>query len=194
MTVAPDEPLRILFARVAAASSAGGPDLPAIGRSLVELAADVDYLAAWVDRLGDRSGSIPMHETVEGPRLVLVHRTEGQMSTVHDHGTWVAIAPITGLETHRRWRVRPTDANPWAIELEEHAELAGGGVATLLPPDDVHDHGHLLGHGSPAHILVLLGDKQVRYTRNEWDLETGRHRVLVPGDPGRFVASEPFPG
>ena len=67
-------------------------------------------------------------------------------------------------------------------------------AVTLLPPDDVHDHGHLPGHGSPAWILVLLGDTQTRYARNEWDLVTGRHRVLVPGDGGRFIASEPFPG
>ena len=193
MTVALDAPLRVLFERVAAAAPTGDPGLAAIGTALVELAADAEYLAAWVDRLGDRSGSISMHVTAEGPRLTLVHRTAGQMSAVHDHGTWVAIAPITGLETHRHWRVRPTDANPWALELEEHAELGGGQSVTLLPPDDVHDHGHLLGHGSPAWILVLLGDTQTRHARNEWDLATGRHRILVPGDGGRFLASEPFP-
>ena len=100
---------------------------------------------------------------------------------------------VTGLETHRRWRVHRRDGAYPTIELEEQFDLTGGEVATLLPPDDVHDHGHLTGNGSPAHILVLLGDLQTRNTRNEWDLATGRHRVLVPGDGGRWIASEPFP-
>jgi predicted metal-dependent enzyme (double-stranded beta helix superfamily) len=196
MTVARDAALRALFDRVAVASgtSGGGPNLRAIGDALVELAADAEYLAGWIDRLGQGSASLPMHVSPEGPRLTLVHRTEGEMSAVHDHGVWVAIAPITGLESHRRWRRRPGDGNPWAIELDEQRDVTPGDRVTLLPPDDIHDHGHLLGHGSPAHILVLLGGTQTRFARNEWDHATGRHRVLAPGDGGRFLASEPFPG
>ncbi|HEV7810052.1 MAG TPA: hypothetical protein VGO64_05610, partial [Candidatus Limnocylindrales bacterium] len=72
--------------------------------------------------------------------------------------------------------------------------LEASDVATLLPPDDVHDHGHLVGRGAPAYALILLGDDQTRFTRMEWDLATGRHRVLPPGDGGRWLASEPFPG
>ena len=63
----------------------------------------------------------------------------------------------------------------------------------MLPPDDIHDHGHLVGHGAPAYILVLAGADQNRLTRNEWDLATGRHRILRPGDEGRFLASQPMP-
>jgi predicted metal-dependent enzyme (double-stranded beta helix superfamily) len=192
MSLALDAPVRALVERVAAADGPA-PDLEAIGAALVELARDIDYLGPWVARLGGRSGALPIHDPDTGPRLTLVHRTEGQMSAVHDHGVWVAIAPITGLETHRRWRVdRPVGAHP-TIELAEQLDLVGGTVATLLPPDDVHDHGHLVGRGSPAHVLVLLGDRQTRHARNEWDLATGRHRVLVPGDGGRWIASEPFP-
>ena len=192
MSAALDAPVRTLFERIAAAD---GPslDMDAIGAALVDLAHDLDYLGPWVDRLGDRSGAIPIHDPAEGPRVTLVHRTEGQMSAVHDHGTWVAIAPITGLETHRRWRAHLRHGAAPTIELEEQLHLIGGEVATLIPPDDIHDHGHLGGHGSPAHVLVLLGDRQTRYARNEWDLATGRHRVLVPGDGGRWIASEPFP-
>jgi predicted metal-dependent enzyme (double-stranded beta helix superfamily) len=193
MTVARDAALRALFDRVAVASRSG-PDLQAIGAALLELAADSDDLARWVEQLGDRSGSVAMHASEEGPRLSLVHRTEGQMSAVHDHGVWVAIAPVTGLESHRRWRVDPADGNPWSIQLAEQRDVRPGDAVTLLPPDDIHDHGHLPGHGAPAHILVLLGDRQTRYARNEWDLATGRHRLLAPGDGGRFLASEAFPG
>jgi len=96
MSTVLDAPLRSLFERVAAADGPT-PDLQAIGAALIDLARDMDYLGTWVARLGDRSGAIPIHDPAEGPRVTLVHRTEGQMSAVHDHGTWVAIAPITGL-------------------------------------------------------------------------------------------------
>jgi hypothetical protein len=88
--------------------------------------------------------------------------------------------------------VRGDDAAP-RVELAEDRILAGAETATMLPPDDVHDHGHLVGRGTPAHVLILLGDDQTRFTRNEWDLATGRHRVLVPGDGGRWLASDSFP-
>ena len=65
--------------------------------------------------------------------------------------------------------------------------------ATLLPPDDLHDHGHLAGQGEPAHVLIMTGDDQSLFTRNEWDLATGRHRVLEPGDRGRWLATQPWP-
>ena len=123
---------------------------------------------------------------------MLVHRREGQMGAIHDHATWVAISPIVGLETHRRWRIvgdGPT-ARP---EVAEELALEPLDLATLLPPDDLHDHGHLAGHGRPAYVLIMTGDDQTPFERNEWDLATGRHRILRPGDPGRWLASEPMP-
>ncbi|TMF41189.1 MAG: hypothetical protein E6I26_01485 [Chloroflexi bacterium] len=188
-----DAPIRALFERVAALSDGRKPDLAAIGAALVELAADVDYLTPWMRRLDGQSGAVPIHAPARGPRLTVVHRSEGQMSAVHDHGTWVAISPIVGVETHRRWRVVRDDGAPPRVELADDRALARRDVATLLPPDDVHDHGHLAGRGPAAHVLILLGDQQTRFTRNEWDPATGRHRVLVPGDGGRWLASEPMP-
>ena len=114
------------------------------------------------------------------------------MGAVHDHATWVAISPIVGLETHRRYRIVGVgqSARP---EVAEALSMEPSNVATLLPPDDLHDHGHLAGHGLPAYVLIMTGDDQRRYTRNEWDLATGRHRILRPGDPGRWLASQPMP-
>ncbi len=193
MSVVLDSPIRALFERIATPAAAATPDLAAIGAALAELACDTDYLRSWIDRLGAESGSLAIHAPERGPRLTLVHRPEGEMSAVHSHGTWVAISPIVGVETHRRWRViREPDAVP-RIELAEDRALAGAEVATLLPPDDVHDHGHLVGRGAPAHVLILLGDRQTQFAREEWDIATGRHRVLVPGDGGRWLASEPWP-
>src|SRR5688500_8928138 len=103
----PDEPIRTLLERIAAPAAAPTPDLAAIGAALVELAKDTDYLVRWIERLEGRAGGLAIHAPDRGPRLQLVHRPEGEMSAVHDHGTWIAIATITGIETHRRYR-RPT--------------------------------------------------------------------------------------
>lgn len=187
-----DRPVRDLFERIAGPAARHTPNLAGIGAALVDLASDVDYLSTWVERLGDVSGSVPIHAPVRGPRLMLVHRRSGQMGAVHDHATWVAISPIVGLETHRRYRIvgQGSTARP---ELAEELALEPSGVATLLPPDDLHDHGHLVGRGAPAYILIMTGDDQRRYVRQEWDLATGRHRVLRPGDGGRWLADEPMP-
>jgi len=195
MTTVPsfDRPVRALFERIAAPASAATPDLAAIGDALAALAGDEDYLAGWVARLGDGDRALAIHAPARGPRLMLVHRTEGQMSAVHDHGTWVALCPVVGTETHRRWRVIPDGDASSRLEIEEDRPLEAAEPATLLPPDDVHDHGHLAGRGRPAHVLILLGDDQTQFTRNEWDAATGRHRILPPGDGGRWLATEPWP-
>jgi predicted metal-dependent enzyme (double-stranded beta helix superfamily) len=187
-----DRPVRTLFERIAAPAAGPDPDLKSIGTALVQLAADLDYVSRWAERLGDVSGSLAIHGPAQGPRLTIIHRSEGQMGAVHDHGTWVAISPIVGLETHRRYRVvgEGATARP---ELAEALALEPSHVATLLPPDDLHDHGHLAGHGTPAYVLIMTGDDQTRFTRNEWDLATGRHRILRPGDGGRWLASQPMP-
>lgn len=187
-----DAPVRSLFQRIAGPAAAAQPNLAAIGAALADLAVDVDYLASWVARLGGRSGAVPIHVPVRGPRLLLVHRGEGEMGAIHDHATWVAISTITGLETHRRYRLvgEGSAARPEVIEARA---LQAADVATLLPPDDIHDHGHLAGHGNPAFVLILTGDDQRLFTRTEWDAETGRRRILAPGDGGRFLASEPMP-
>jgi predicted metal-dependent enzyme (double-stranded beta helix superfamily) len=188
-----DDPVRILFEDIAGPASAATPDLAMIGRSLVSLATDDDYISRWVTRLGDRSGALAIHVPARGPRLMIVHRPEGGLSAVHDHGTWVAVATIVGTETHRHYRVgTPGSRSP--LELVEQRALAPADVATLLPPDDIHDHGHLVGHGQPAHILVMTGDDQTVFTRREWDVASGRERVLRSGNGGRWLASEPMPG
>ena len=187
-----DAPVRALFERVHRLNEAPVPDLPALGAALVELATDLDYVTRWVERLGDVNGALPIHAPARGPRLTIVHRREGQMGAIHDHGTWVAISPIVGLETHRRYRVTGSggSARP---EVAESLGLEPANVATLLPPDDLHDHGHLAGHGAPAYVLIMTGDDQTLFTRNEWDAATGRHRLLLPGDGGRWLASQPMP-
>ena len=188
-----DTPVRTLFERIAGPAAGSPPDLASIGAALVELARDHDYVGRWVAALGE-PGGLPIHAPERGPRLMIVHRGEGQMGAVHDHATWVAITPIVGLETHRRYRVAGGGSDRSRVEVVEALALRPSDAATLLPPDDIHDHGHLAGAGEPAHVLILTGDDQRVFTRNEWDLDSGRHRILEPGDGGRFLASQPWPG
>ena len=187
-----DGPLRLLLERIAGPAAAETPELEAIGAAMVSLATDLDYVTRWVKRLGAEGGSLPIHAPARGPRLTIVRRPPGQMSTVHDHATWVAITPIAGRETHRRYAI--VGGDPAVLpELVEERALDPSDVVTLLPPDDVHDHGHLHGLGVPASVLIMTGDDQTRFARHEWDLASGRHRLLLPGDQGRWLATESFP-
>ncbi|HXX61287.1 MAG TPA: hypothetical protein VEI48_08370 [Candidatus Sulfotelmatobacter sp.] len=186
-----DGPVRELLDRISAPAARAVPDLDAIGAALAELAADVDYVTPWAERLRGRSGLLRIHAPDRGPRLAIVHRHAGHLSAVHDHGTWVALSPISGLETHRRYRLSGGYDTP--LEIVEVTALASTEVVTLMPPGDIHDHGHLAGNGTPAYVLILTGDDQTRFERHEWDPATGRHRVLPPGELGRWLASDPWP-
>jgi predicted metal-dependent enzyme (double-stranded beta helix superfamily) len=169
------------------------PDLERIGQALVDLASDLGYLAPHIAAIGERSGAWPLHVPARGPRLMLVHRLAGTMGAIHDHGVWVALATVVGLEAHRRYRRSAGDGSP-RVELGEERFVAPRQQVTLLPPDDVHAHGHLAGRGEPAWLLILTGDDQARYRRNEWDTLSGRHRSLEVGDRGRWLDTETFPG
>jgi len=58
-------------------------------------------------------------------------------------------------------------------------------AATLTPPGDIHNHGHVLGTGPSPYSLILLGDDMYRYEREEYNPQQGTWRKLAPGDPGR---------
>jgi predicted metal-dependent enzyme (double-stranded beta helix superfamily) len=193
LDAAVDRPVRALLEAIAGPAAGDVPDMAAIGSALAAFAGDIEYLQRWVERLDPDGGGLAIHAPVRGPRLLLVRRPEGEMGPVHDHRVWVALAAVNGLETHRQYRRDAAD-DATMPALAETLGLGAGDVVTMLPPDDIHDHGHLAGHGQPAHVLVMTGDDQRRYPRNEWDLASARHRVLVPGDGGRFLASDPMPG
>jgi hypothetical protein len=113
------------------------------------------------------------------------------MSPVHDHGVWVALAPVVGIETHRRFRPMPGAREH--VTVTEELALGPTTCVTLMPPDDIHDHGHLAGNGAAAHVVFLLGGDPFARRRTEWDLASGRSRSLEAGDRGRWLSSMPFP-
>lgn len=188
MAVALDAPIRTFFEHLEPLAAAPGPDMPAIAGLLTELAADQEYFAHHIDRVRDQSGSKPIHAPDRGPRLMIVHRLTGQMGAIHSHKVWVAIAPLAGVETHRLYDVTNKTADGHAsLKLADERHVGFGESVTLVPPRDVHAHGHVAGIGDPAYLLILTGDDQRRYEREQFDLANGTYRVLAPGDPGDWL-------
>jgi hypothetical protein len=187
-----DAPVRRLFERIAPELGAGTPDMAAIAAAMIELASDRDYLVGRIRTLGPGGGAAAIHAPERGPRLTLVHRPEGRIGAIHDHGCWVGLAPVTGIETHRHFRLLQGAAELARLELATERAVAAGQAVTMLAPDDIHSHGHVAGSGEPAYVLIMTGDNQRVFRRTEWDTPTGRSRVLEPGDMGRWIDSEPF--
>jgi hypothetical protein len=70
------------------------------------------------------------------------------------------------------------------LRLAEERALVRGDAATLVPPRDVHNHGHVPGSGDSPYSLILLGDDMLLFDREEYDPEKGTWRALAAGNPG----------
>jgi len=179
-------PLRRFADRLAEAGSADAVDMNQVGRVLVELAADEEFFGPLIAQLPSGSpGSRWLIRPGRGPRLVLVHRPDGVMGYTHSHHCWVGIAPVRGVETHQRWDAVRHAGGQAELHLADERALVRGDVATLVPPRDVHNHGHVAGSGPSPYSLILLGDDMLLFDREEYDPERGTWRALAPGDPGR---------
>jgi hypothetical protein len=63
--------------------------------------------------------------------------------------------------------------------------MTRGDVATLIPPGDIRNHGHVRGTGPSPYSLILLGDDMYLFDREEYDPGHETWRKLAPGDPGQ---------
>ena len=179
-------PLRRFADRLDELRSAEVADMDQVGRILVELAGDEEFFGPLIAQLPSGSpGSRWLIRLERGPRLVLVHRPEGVMGYTHSHHCWVGIAPVRGVETHQRWDAVRHAGGRAELSLADERALVHGDVATLVPPRDVHNHGHVAGSGPSPYSLILLGDDMLLFDREEYDPERGAWRELAPGDPGR---------
>src|SRR5215469_15621062 len=149
-------PVRRCLAQLNELRLGDAPDMAEVGRLLLELAAEAPGVH-WLAR------------PERGPRLVLVHRPDGVMAYTHSHGCWVAIAPVRGVETHQHWNVVRHPGGRAELSLADERALHRGDVATLVPPDDVHNHGHVRGSGPSPYSLILLGDDMLLFEREEYD-------------------------
>jgi hypothetical protein len=179
-------PLRHFADRLDEVRSAEVFDMDRVGRVLVGLAADEEFFHPLIAQLPSGSpGSRWLIRPERGPRLVLVHRPDGVMGYTHSHRCWVGIAPVRGVETHQRWYAARHAGGLAELRLADERALVQGDVATLVPPRDVHNHGHVAGSGPSPYSLILLGDDMLLFDREEYDPERGTWQELAPGDPGR---------
>jgi hypothetical protein len=160
------------------------PDPEQLAAEVRELVLDEDYWRFQIARAD--GGNLAVHRAEQGIQVALARRTAGTMSYVHSHQVWVALSAVAGVETHRRYDVRPLDEDHAHVVLADERLLRGGSgeVVTMLPPHDVHSHGHVEGSGEWPWTVIVLGDDQLRYEREEYDLATGRRHTLLPGDRG----------
>jgi predicted metal-dependent enzyme (double-stranded beta helix superfamily) len=179
-------PLRHLLSGLDDLRADDSLDMSKVGQLMVELAADEDYLGPLVTAMPPQSsGGTWLIRPERGPRLVLFHRPEGVMSYTHSHSCWLAMAPVRGVETHQHWHARCHADGSADLHLKDSRALQRGQVVTLVPPGDIHSHGHTAGTGPSPYSLILLGDNQVALERKEYDLQTKRWRDLPAGDPGQ---------
>jgi predicted metal-dependent enzyme (double-stranded beta helix superfamily) len=179
-------PLRHFLTQLDELRSGGMPDMDQVGRLLVGLAADEEYFGPLIAAMPAQSpGGTWLVKPERGPRLVLFHRPAGVMAYTHSHHCWVAVAPVRGVETHQRWHAVRHEDGRAELHLAEDRAMQRGDVATLVPPGDIHNHGHVLGTGPSPYSLILLGDDMYLFERKEYDLKQGTWRNLAPGDPGQ---------
>jgi predicted metal-dependent enzyme (double-stranded beta helix superfamily) len=106
-------PLRRFLAQLEELRSAEVLDMDQVGRLLVELAADEEYLGPLIAEMPSESaGGKWLVKPERGPRLVLFHRPEGVMAYTHSHHCWVGIAPVRGVETHQRYLFERNEYDP----------------------------------------------------------------------------------
>jgi len=185
-TGAVPDPVRHLKAQLDELRLGDAPGMGEVGRLLLDLAADEEFFAPLIAQMPAESPAVRWLATPErGPRLVLVHRPEGVMAYTHSHRCWVAIAPVRGVETHQHWNAVRHAGGRAELSLADERALRRGDVATLIPPNDVHNHGHVRGTGPSPYSLILLGDDMLLFQREEYDPDLGTWQELAPGDPGR---------
>ena len=103
------------------------------------------------------------------------------MGYTHFHRCWVGIAPVRGVETHQKWDAVRHAGGRAELRLADERALVHGDVATLVPPRDVHNHGHVAGSGPSPYSLILLGDDMLLFGRRN------TIRSEVPGVRSRPV-------
>src|SRR6516164_1564528 len=128
-----------------------------VGRLLVELAADEEFFGPLIAEIPAQSpGGKWLIRPERGPRLVLFHRPEGVMACTHSHQCWDAVRYKDGRAE---------------LRLADERALVPGDVVTLVPPRDVHNHGHVAGTGPSPYSLILLGNDMFLFNREEYDPE-----------------------
>jgi predicted metal-dependent enzyme (double-stranded beta helix superfamily) len=178
-------PLRHFLAQLDELRSGDILDMDQVGRLLVELAAEEEFFGPLIAEMPSESAGGKWLVKPERVPPSAVPPARGVMAYTHSHHCWVAVAPVRGVETHQRWDAIRHEGGRAELRLADDRATHHGDVATLTPPGDIHNHGHIPGTGPSPHSLILVGDDMYIFERKEYDPEQGTWRKLAPGDPGR---------
>jgi len=95
----------------------------------------------------------------------------GNVSPIHNHGTWGVVALLSGQEKNRFWRRSPTPEFSDRLESVDSYILSPGEIITFLP-DAIHSVEPL--GDEPAITLNLYGETKVE---NRFEFDSINHRA-----------------
>jgi predicted metal-dependent enzyme (double-stranded beta helix superfamily) len=168
--------------------------VPRIARLLEPLVAEGDWLPASVSEPvpGRPYSQYLLHLAPDSSwSFVSFVWPAGSSTPVHDHGCWGVVGVYQGEETETAFRLVEGEREAGPVTLEPRATrvMRVGDVATIVPPDDVHQVSNR-GAGT-AISLHVYGSNIGLQERHTFDRETGAVKRFVSGyDPPRPVAGE----
>ncbi|MPZ22485.1 MAG: hypothetical protein GEU28_02855 [Dehalococcoidia bacterium] len=178
-----DSPLKVLYERIAPFTGPD-PEMDSIASALADLGMDDEYGSYVLSQV--EPGSLKqVHVPEQGPALLVVYSGPGRIPPIHSHRTWAALAPITGVETHRQYELVDHTHERATLRKIDERRVTKGQTVTITPPRDIHDHGHIEGTGDPACFFVLTGINQLIHPREQYVYPEGPYRII---EPGRFYA------
>ena len=109
-----------------------------------------------------------LYREYEFPLTVqMVAWAPGQVSTIHNHGTWGIVALIGGEEKNRLWRRSPTVEHPHRLETVDEKVLVPGDIIGFTP-GAIHQVEPLGDEPTVSFNLYGVTDYKTRY---EYDVE-----------------------
>ena len=109
-----------------------------------------------------------LYREFEFPLTVqMVAWAPGQVSTIHNHGTWGIVALIGGEEKNRLWRRSPTAKQPHRLEAVAERFLAPGDIIGFTP-GAIHQVEPLGDEPTVSFNLYGVTNYKTRY---EYDVE-----------------------
>ncbi|ESA37079.1 metal-dependent enzyme of the double-stranded beta helix superfamily [Leptolyngbya sp. Heron Island J] len=104
-----------------------------------------------------------LYREYEFPLTVqMVAWAPGQVSTIHNHGTWGIVAMIGGEEKNRLWRRSPTAEQPHRLEAVDEKVLGPGDIIGFTP-GAIHQVQPLGDEPTVSFNLYGVTDYKTRY-------------------------------
>jgi len=146
--------------------------LPEIARCLRQLLDDCPWLQTYYLEPNPNPGwsILSLYDEPDFTlTLQIVAWLPGNISPIHNHGSWGVVALLSGEEKNIFWRRSPTPESPHRIESVDSYILTPGEIMTFLP-DAIHSVEPL--GDEPAITLNIYGETQVK---NRFEFDSVNH-------------------